>query len=113
LEYLAKKMIQNFKKLKKGSKKFNLLYNEDYEIEKSSLNSVSLLLKDDSVWGKKWDYYEVTEWKNGEGYDIFFEKKNAGRQAFSIHFSDLEVFMKLLIEIGAVDSDFFKSRKTK
>ena len=113
MEYLAKKMIQNFKKLKKDSKKFNLLYNEDYEIEKSSLNSVSLLLNEDSVWGKKWDYYEVTEWKNGEGYDISIEKKNSGRQTFSMHFSDLEIFMKLLVEIGAADLDFFKSRKKK
>lgn len=106
-------MIQDFKKLKKGAKKFNLLFNEDYEVEKSKLNSVSLLLNEDSVWGRKSDYYEVTEWKNGEGYEISIEKKNGCRQNFSIHFSELEIFMKLLIEIGAVDRDFFKSRKKK
>ena len=111
MEYLVKKMIQIFKKLKKGSKKFNLLYNEDYEIEKSRLNSVSLLLNEDSTWGKKFDYYEVTEWKNGEGYDISMERKNGGRQNLSVHFSDLEIFIKLLIEIKAMDEDFFKERK--
>ena len=104
-------MIQNFKKLKKDSKNFNLLFNDNCEIEKSRLNSVSLLLREDSAWGKKFDYYEVTEWKNGEGYDISVEKKNCGRQTFSMHISDLEIFMKLLIEIKAVDHDFFKIRK--
>ena len=106
-------MIQNFKKLKRGQEKFSLHFNENYRVEKSKLNSVSLLLKEDSTWGKKRDYYEVTEWKNGEGYDISFGKENGNSQKFTMHFSELEIFIKLLIEIGAIDGDFFKSRKNK
>ena len=103
-------MIHNLKEIKKSSKKFQLLFSGEYEIEESKLNSISYLAKEKSTWINEGDYYELTEWKNGEGYDMLIQDKNSGRQSFSIHFTQLEIFIKLLFEIGAIDADFFSDR---
>lgn len=44
-------------------------------VNKYSLNSVSADLRDFDVLAKKDDFIEVTEWHNGEGYDITINER--------------------------------------
>jgi len=41
---------------------------------------------------KEYDFIEVTEWSNGEGYDVTISDK----QQFSIHFTEWDVLKKLI-----------------
>lgn len=41
------------------------------------------------------DYMEVTEWSNGEGYDIMIDRKNSGEK-FSLTHGEVELLMVLL-----------------
>ena len=41
------------------------------------------------------DYMEVTEWSNGEGYDICIDRKNGGEK-FSLSYGEVELLMVLL-----------------
>ena len=42
-------------------------------------------------WHKEHDYIEVTEWKNGEGYDISISEKQ-----LSLHFTEFAVIKELI-----------------
>jgi hypothetical protein len=78
---------------------------DSYEIEENKLNSVSLIVKEDSIWSKKNDYYQVVEWPNGEGYDLTMNRMNSGNETISLHHVDVGAFLKLLMDIGAIDDD--------
>ena len=41
------------------------------------------------------DYMEVTEWSNGEGYDICIDRKSGGEK-FSLSYGEVELLMVLL-----------------
>lgn len=41
------------------------------------------------------DYMEVTEWSNGEGYDICINRKNSGEK-FSLTYGEWELMQVLL-----------------
>ena len=41
------------------------------------------------------DYMEVTEWSNGEGYDICIDRKNSSDK-FSLTYGEVELLMVLL-----------------
>jgi hypothetical protein len=41
------------------------------------------------------DYMEVTEWSNGEGYDVCIDRKNSSDK-FSITYGEIELLMVLL-----------------
>jgi hypothetical protein len=41
------------------------------------------------------DYMEVTEWSNGEGYDVCIDRKNGGEK-FSMTYGEIELLMVLL-----------------
>lgn len=78
---------------------------DSYEIEENKLNSVSLLVKKDSIWSKKGDYYQIVEWPNGEGYDLTMYRMNSGNETISLLHVDVGAFLKLLMDIGAIDDD--------
>ena len=73
-----------------------------YELEEATRKSWSLHVKEDAAWSKKHDYYEVTEWANGEGWDISIERMNSSRSHISLHFTDVEAVLKLLMTAGAI-----------
>jgi hypothetical protein len=73
-----------------------------YEIEKKKISSYTLSLKEDSVFSKKSDNYQVTEWPNGEGYDLFLDRASGSTQTMSLHHVEVGVFLKLLMEAGAI-----------
>ena len=60
---------------------------EIYETSRRALNAD---LNDS--WHKESDFIEVTEWSNGEGYDITI----SGNKSFSLHFTEWKVLKKLI-----------------
>jgi hypothetical protein len=47
------------------------------------------------AWHKEHDYIEVTEWKNGEGWDIEISTKE-GNKHVSLHFTEFAVMKELI-----------------
>ena len=76
----------------------------EYKIESAQRKSWSLSVATDSIWNKASDFYEITEWANGEGWDIAIEKHTRNSQ-ISLHFTDLEAILKLLMTAGAITDD--------
>jgi hypothetical protein len=73
----------------------------EYKIGSNQRKSWELFVNEDDTWSKKGDFYEVTEWANGEGWDITIERKDR-REQISLHFTDLEALLKLLMTAGAI-----------
>jgi hypothetical protein len=69
-----------FKKLKGMSK---------LEITKNDRRALMATLND--AWHEAHDFIEVTEWSNGEGWDIAINEKH-----FQLHFTEWEVLKKLI-----------------
>ena len=46
------------------------------------------------------DYMEVTEWSNGEGYDVCIDRKSGGEK-FSLTYGEVELLIVLLNWKGA------------
>lgn len=63
------------------------------DIRENQRRAVNAIL--DDVYHKGGDFIEVTEWSNGEGYDItvssFADQKN-----ISLHFTEWKVIKKLI-----------------
>ena len=49
---------------------------------------------DDSIYHKPSDFIEVTEWANGEGWDITLDTNN--NQTFSLHESEFDEIKKMI-----------------
>ena len=60
---------------------------EIYETSRRALNAD---LND--AWHKESDFIEVTEWSNGEGYDVTI----SGNKSFSLYFTEWKVLKKLI-----------------
>ena len=73
----------------------------EYKIENNQRKSWALSVNQDDTWSKRGDFYEVTEWANGEGWDITIECKDR-REQISLHFTDLEALLKVLMTAGAI-----------
>jgi hypothetical protein len=52
----------------------------------------SVFMPLESGWSKEGDFIEVTEWTNGEGYDVQINEK----QQFSLHFTEWEALNTLI-----------------
>ena len=76
-----------------------------YVIEEDKVNSVSMIVNKDSTWSKENDYYQIVEWPNGEGYDLTMQRMNGGTERISLHHVDVGAFLKLLMNIGAIDDN--------
>lgn len=60
--------------------------------------SVNTMLSKFCVYAKEYDFMEITEWTNGEGYDISTEKKQ-----FSLTFGEFEAMKYLILKL---ENDF-------
>jgi hypothetical protein len=49
----------------------------------------------DDAWHKEHDYLEVTEWSNGEGWDIVI----SDAKQFSLHFTEFAVLKELIVRL--------------
>ena len=59
------------------------------EITKNDRKALIAPLND--AWHKEHDFIEVTEWSNGEGWDISITEKQ-----FQLHFTEWDVLKKLI-----------------
>jgi hypothetical protein len=75
-----------------------------YRIEESTRKSWNISLEEDGTWTHKSDFIEVTEWSNGEGWDIHLETKHMSG-ALQLHFTQLNALLKLLMAAGAITDD--------
>jgi hypothetical protein len=55
-------------------------------------NRRSVVKELNDVWHKEHDFIEVTEWTNGEGWDI----QISGKEKFSLHFTEFKEIKKLI-----------------
>ena len=76
----------------------------EYKIENNQRKSWALCVNKDDTWSKNGDFYEVTEWANGEGWDITIER-HYRREQISLHFTDLEAVLKVLMTAGAINDN--------
>jgi hypothetical protein len=76
----------------------------EYKIENNQRKSWALCVNKDDTWSKNGDFYEVTEWANGEGWDITIERHDR-REQISLHFTDLEAVLKVLMTAGAINDN--------
>jgi hypothetical protein len=75
-----------------------------YEIHEIPRKSWNLTLKEDGAWTKEYEFFEVTQWSNGEGWDIHIEGKSQ-REYIQLHFTQLNALLKLLMRAGAITDD--------
>ena len=78
--------LMNMKKLKIKHRKKKI------EIDLYERKSLMVELKDFDYLSKKDDFIEITEWKNGEGYDIALSDK----QVISITIGQFDAIKKLI-----------------
>ena len=64
-------------------------------IEVSKRRAVFAELKPYCHHGGEHDYMEVTEWSNGEGYDIVIDRKR-GSEKFSLTYGEWELLQVLM-----------------
>ena len=65
------------------------------KIEVSKRRTVFAELKNYCMHSGENDYMEVTEWSNGEGYDILIDRKR-GMERFSLSYGEWELLMVLM-----------------
>jgi hypothetical protein len=65
------------------------------KVEVNNRRAVFAELKDYCMHSGDHDYMEVTEWSNGEGYDILIDRKR-GFERFSLSHGELELLQVLL-----------------
>jgi hypothetical protein len=63
------------------------------EITETKRRSLMAPLNDG--WHKDHDFIEVTEWSNGEGYDV----RISDEPTFSLHFTEWDLLKKLIKKI--------------
>jgi hypothetical protein len=80
-----------------------------YSIESTQRKAWNISIDDDSTWTKKGDFIEVTEWSNGEGWDIHVESKHMSG-SLQLHFTQLNALVKLLMTAGAINDDMLLNR---
>ena len=65
------------------------------KIEVSKRRAVFSELKDYCMHSGDHDYIEVTEWSNGEGYDICIDRRRVGEK-FSLSYGEWELLQVLI-----------------
>lgn len=65
------------------------------KVEVSNRRAVFAELKDYCMHSGDHDYMEVTEWSNGEGYDIIIDRKR-GMERFSLTHGEWELLQVLM-----------------
>jgi len=80
-----------------------------YSIGTNQRRSWNISIDSDDTWTTKGDFIEITEWSNGEGWDVHIESKNMSG-AIQLHFTHLNALLKLLMEAGAINDDMLLNR---
>jgi len=75
-----------------------------YRIEENIRKSWSIYIEEDGTWTHKSDFIELTQWGNGEGWDIHLETKHTSG-SLQLHFTQLNALLKLMMKAGAITDD--------
>ena len=75
-----------------------------YTIEENTRKAWNISLEEDGTWTHKSDFIELTQWSNGEGWDIHLETKHM-TGSLQLHFTQLNALLKLLMTAGAITDD--------
>jgi ribosomal protein L44E len=67
------------------------------EIDKYKKSAVFAPLKQFCYFGKEHDYIEVTEWKNGEGFDVEINGRKTER--FQLTWGEFDALKKLVKQL--------------
>lgn len=67
-------------------------------IEKYERKAVFSNLNEYCYLSKEHDYIEITEWKNGEGFDVCISQSN-GDDTFQLTFGQFDAIKKLLKQL--------------
>lgn len=73
-----------------------------YSITENKRRAWTISINADDTWTKEGDFIEVTEWSNGEGWDIHVESKHMSG-SLELHFTQLNALLKLLMTAGAIN----------
>ena len=73
-----------------------------YSITENKRRAWTISINADDTWTKEGDFIEVTEWSNGEGWDINVESKHMSG-ALELHFTQLNALLKLLMTAGIIN----------
>ena len=65
------------------------------KVEVNNRKAVFAELKDYCMHSGDHDYMEVTEWSNGEGYDIIIDRKR-GMERFSLSYGEWKLLQVLM-----------------
>lgn len=71
--------------------------NKDKKYSYNNRKSIMVSL-DDSIYHKLSDFIEVTEWTNGEGWDIILS--NNKDQTFSLHETEFDEIKKMIKQLN-------------
>jgi len=71
--------------------------NKDKKYSYNNRKSIMVSL-DDSIYHKSSDFIEVTEWANGEGWDIILSSNNV--QTFSLHETEFDEIKKMIKQLN-------------
>jgi hypothetical protein len=72
---------------------------EEKKISKYKRNAVFADLKEYDVFAKEHDFVEVTEWYNGEGWDVYISTRNDNKM-FSLSYGQFKAIKKLIKKLG-------------
>ena len=70
---------------------------KDKKYEYNNRKSIMVSLSD-SIYHKSSDFIEVTEWANGEGWDIILSSNNG--QTFSLHETEFDEIKKMIKQLN-------------
>ena len=70
---------------------------KDKKYEYNNRKSIMVSLGD-SIYHKSSDFIEVTEWANGEGWDIILSSNNG--QTFSLHETEFDEIKKMIKQLN-------------
>ena len=83
-------------------KELNLEYSNEHYAENNYIKDLktqgrkSIFCQLDTAYSKEYDFIEVTEWSNGEGYDITI----SDRPIISLHETEFEVIRTLIRKLN-------------
>jgi hypothetical protein len=81
-----------------------------YSIDSDTRKSWNISINEDGTWTSKGDFIEVTEWSNGEGFDIHVESKHMNG-ALQLHFTQLNALLKLLMAAGIISDSMLLNER--
>jgi len=69
------------------------------KVNKYKRTTIDTLLKNYCYFSTDYDYIEVIEWKNGEGFDVYIDTKHK-KESFRMTWGEYKALTMLLLELN-------------